>query len=106
MYAINYITTGSRPIVDMKGGDAAYIDFVRQEDGVEIERYNRDWLLSRQGDMYCNNDYDIPASRLTEDDWLLHLMEKGWFDANTFIPAYFEALRRANIKIVTIRVEY
>lgn len=94
--------------VSLRTGDSdeTYADFVQDEDGVGIERYNRDRFLSSHGDMYHNSDYTISASQLADDDWILHLMEKYWFDANTFIPAYFEAVRRTGKKTVTIRVKY
>lgn len=59
------------------------------------KRYNRDWLLTEHGDMMNVVGYEIWGDRLTEEDWLLHLMQKRWFDANTFLPAYMEALRRS-----------
>lgn len=69
--------------------------------------YNEDWFLSPKGDM-CNrcSGYYIEADKLRKDDWILHCMERRWFDANTFIPAYWEACRRAGIKKVTMRIEY
>lgn len=71
-----------------------------------FSQFNEDWWISPQGDMNHVSDYCINAYRLGEDDWILHLMEKSWFDANTFLPAYFEACRRAEIKTVEIRVRY
>ena len=68
--------------------------------------FNEDWALSKKGDMRGNGCYDIISERLEEGDWILHLMEKMWFDANTFLPAYFEACRRAGIKQVTITTFY
>lgn len=70
------------------------------------KEFNRDWYLSHDGAMLHTNGYPISAIQITEDDWLLHLMEKTWFDANTFLPAYFEALRRKGIKSVTIKTAY
>lgn len=71
------------------------------------EQFNEDWALSPEGDMSFHNDrYYISHDRLKEDDWILHLMGKGWFDANTFLPAYFEACRRNGIKVVKIRIQY
>lgn len=71
------------------------------------EQFNEDWQLSPKGDMcFHNGRYDIEAERLKEDDWIIHLMEKAWFDANTFIPAYFEACRRAGVKKVEILTTY
>lgn len=72
-----------------------------------FEVYNEDWYLSPQGDM-CNkfSDYFIEADRLDEDDWFLHCMHKRWFDGNTFLPAYYEACKRAGIQEVTMRMYY
>ena len=71
------------------------------------EKYNEDWCLTADGDMYnVRTDYEIGSDRLNEDDWILHLMQKRWFDANTFIPAYFEACRRKGIPVVMIRTYY
>lgn len=68
--------------------------------------FNRDWFLSPEGDMNHVSDYPIERSQLDDEDWLLHLMEKSWFDANTFLPAYFEACRRAGLPRITIQTEY
>lgn len=71
------------------------------------ERFNDDWWLSDAGDMWNGKGcYAIYENRLAEGDWLLHLMGKVWFDANTFIPAYFDACRRVGIKKVTINIDY
>lgn len=70
------------------------------------EKFNSDWYIDKIGNMNHVSDYPIDANRLTEDDWFLHLMEKSWFDANTFLPAYFEALRRAGYKSFNQIVKY
>ena len=71
------------------------------------ELFNEDWFISPNGDMYASyGRYDITADRLMEDDWIIHLMEKAWFDANTFLPAYFQACYRAKIKAVKILTHY
>lgn len=97
------------PVRDPQPDEASlrhYVEFVFDEDCIRLGRYNRDWFLSPHGDMYSTTDYIVPGQRLQEEDWLLHLMGKEWFDANTFLPAYFEACRRANIKRVTILTHY
>lgn len=54
------------------------------------EEYNVDWFLTPKGDMFnAWSDYEIESDRLDEDDLVLHCMGKRWFDANTFLPAYF-----------------
>ena len=50
--------------------------------------------------------YQIGAGRLSEPDWILHLEEKIWFDANTFMPAYFAALRMTGRSSITIKTAY
>lgn len=71
-----------------------------------IERVNRDWAVSEGGDMRHVCGYTICASQAEHPDWLLHLQAKRWFDANTFLPAYMEALIRAGHDRVTIITHY
>lgn len=67
----------------------------------------KDWAISPNGDLkHIKMQYCIPADRLEEEDWILHLTEKAWIDFNTFIPAYFEACRRAGIKNIKIITNY
>jgi len=69
--------------------------------------FNRDWAISDDGSMIqVEEDYPIHHSRLEENDWFLHLMEKAWFDANTFIPAYLEACARSGLKNVVVLTTY
>lgn len=71
------------------------------------EFFNEDWCLSQTGDMFNRRSgYDIWDYMLKHKDLVLHLMEKVWFDANTFIPAYFESCKRQNIKYVQIQTFY
>lgn len=78
------------------------------EDGkIKWYRWNMDWFISKDGDMmFIDDDYIIYVDQLKDDDWILHLMEKWWFDANTFIPAYFEACKRAGIRNLSIITHY
>lgn len=72
-----------------------------------FDEYNSDWFISTDGDMMnARSCYQIGSDVLDHDDWLLHLSEKRWFDANTFIPAYFEACRRKGIRTVQMRISY
>lgn len=75
-------------------------------EGRDWERFNRQWWITPKGDMCALGCYDIAAHRLKEPSWLLHLSEKRWFDANLFIPAWFEACRRAGITEVTMWTSY
>lgn len=69
--------------------------------------FNEDWIIGMDGHLVSTRSgYDIVADELGKGHWFVHLMEKRWFDANTFLPAYFEACRRAGIKSVTIQTGY
>lgn len=72
----------------------------------KLQPFNKDWWVSPKGDMVNICGYPIFDYQLREDDWFLHLMEKPWFNANTFLPAYFEACHKANIKEIKIRTQY
>ena len=68
-------------------------------------RANNKWQIENGGDL-VNNDYVIERERLDEDDWILHMLSKGWCDMNDFIPRYFEALESKGIKGLKIRIVY
>lgn len=71
------------------------------------EEYNSDWFISPDGDMMnARSCYVIGSDVLDHDDWILLLTVKRWFDANTFLPAYFEACRRKGLKVVQMRIDY
>lgn len=78
----------------------------RPQSGGEWERYNSQWWLTPSGDMCAMGTYEIGADHLATPSWLMHLGEKSWFDANKFIPAWFEACRRAGIDEVTMWTHY
>ncbi len=65
--------------------------------------YNRDWYIDDNGNLWHITDYGIEVQLLDNEDWVLHLMQHSWFDANTFIPAYFEACTRAGIQSVVMK---
>lgn len=70
------------------------------------EEFNTDWFLSPSGDMICRRGgYKIDHTCLALTNWAEHLMEKRWFDANTFLPAYFAACRRAGVNGVIIQIK-
>ena len=56
--------------------------------------------------MNARSCYVICSDVLDHDDWILLLTVKRWFDANTFLPAYFEACRRKGLKVVQMRIDY
>lgn len=65
------------------------------------------WLVKINGDMiYDGGRYSIAGDRLTEDNWIAHLFEKGWIDFNEFIPAYFQALKNIGKQFIKTRVFY
>ena len=70
------------------------------------QRFNSHWFISKAGDLLHVSGYQIGAGRLSEPDWILHLEEKIWFDANTFMPAYFAALRMTDRSSITIKTAY
>jgi len=77
----------------------------REKDG--IINFGK-WHVSNNGDMeYDNGRYFIEGTRLTETDWIYHLLtSKSWIDWNEFIPAYFQALKNINKEFVKIRIFY
>lgn len=72
-----------------------------------FDKFNDDWYLNTEGCIHSTRmPYMIGAEDLDFDDWFLHLMEKRWFDANTFLPAYMEACKRSGKQIVKVRMFY
>lgn len=104
------IVSEIKPVKD--GFDRAKFDerkFLINEVGSSwrlFKRYNSDWFMDNYGSLLHVSGYLIPHVRVDEDDWLLHLMGKVWFDANTFIPAYLTALKRHGVNTVNIRTAY
>lgn len=65
------------------------------------------WKVSKKGDMtYDNGRYYIERDKLKEDDWIIHLMQKGWIDYNEFIPAYFQALKNIGEQFINVKIHY
>lgn len=64
------------------------------------------WHVKENGDLEYDGYYHISGKRLTENDWIAHLFEKGWIDFNEFIPAYFQALKNIGEQYVNVRVFY
>ena len=76
-------------------------------EAVPAWKQQTDWKISEDGDLeHVKQRYLIPADRLDDNDWILHMSEKNWCNLNTFIPAYFEACRRAGLNLVMIRTNY
>jgi hypothetical protein len=100
-------TEDSKTITPARAGLKFHTPAEEDCGGENFELYNKDWFMSEHGDMcFAYFGYFIDAHRLGEGDWFLHLMGKKWFDANTFLPAYFEACERAGIKEVKVRISY
>lgn len=75
----------------------------REKKAIQIGK----WDVSLNGDLeYDNGRYFIESERLTNDDWIAHLFEKGWIDFNEFLPAYFQALKNIGSQYVKIKVFY
>ena len=72
--------------------------------------FNENWIISKEGDLiggYSGNYfYGIWDYMLSQPDWIAQLMNKRWFDINTFIPVYIEALCRAGVEEVRCRYCY
>ncbi len=67
----------------------------------------KDWNISPDGELFHNTTrYQISAQELDKKDWILHMMGKRWVNFNTFIPAYFEACRRAGIDTIKMISNY
>lgn len=103
------ITHRIRPVRDkFDRATGRDVEFLKYETGFSWrmwQRFNRDWFLDRSGSMLHCSGYMIPNIRVNEGDWVLHLMAKVWFDANTFLPAWMEALRRHGDETVLLRVK-
>lgn len=77
------------------------------QDKIKQESLFGKWYVSKVGDMFYNEDkYIIYSEQLTDEDWIAHMFEKGWIDWNDFMPAYFQALKNANIEFTRVRVFY
>jgi hypothetical protein len=66
-----------------------------------------DWKVSKSGDMsYKKGIYNIYDYQLTQNDWIVHMLEKEWVNWNDFMPAYFQACKNAGIQNKTELVFY
>ena len=82
-------------------------DVNKIDDGCKpFEVFNEDWAVNADGDLIGWGYYFIDCNRLAEEDWFIHMMSKVQFDASTFMPAYIEACKRANIQKVTMKMFY
>ena len=80
--------------------------FTPQTRTVESKTFG-DWKVDRKGNLSYDNDrYFIANDRLNNDNWIIHLSEKGWINWNDFIPAYFQACKNAKIQKVGMKMFY
>lgn len=92
-----------------RASDLLYEHEIRITDKYDIiSEFSKDWEVKTDGTMISKlkPHYTISGNRLTEKDWIKHLLEKGWVDMNTFIPAYFYALKMIGKKEVLITANY
>jgi len=81
------------------------LDETFQEDWV------KDWIIEDDGTirLQYGNHYEIAGNRLTETNWLSHILEKdlgkGGNGEQTFYSAYIAALKKIGIKKVEIDVQ-
>ena len=61
------------------------------------------WTIEQDGTMnHDSMNYVIEGSRLGEDNWIQHMIEKRWVDPRIFVRAYLMACQIAGLKTVTI----
>ena len=74
----------------------------------KTEEFLKDWEVERDGTMVSKvmPYYVISSDTLTEEDWIAHMLSKELVDMNTFIPAYFYALKKRGIRELRITVDY
>lgn len=63
------------------------------------------WFISLEGEM-THEFYTIYPEMLTQDDLILHISGKTWFESADFFPAYFQALVNAGIQEVKFKSFY
>lgn len=62
------------------------------------------WNVNECGDICFDNYYHIKKDQLQQFDWIIHLMNKNWFDFNEFMPIYMQAHFNAGIKEIKIKI--
>ena len=68
---------------------------------------NDQWYINPNGSLKSHNpDFVLYRKDLANSDWLRYLQTLDWVDFNKFIPAYFEALKRAGIKKINVLICY
>jgi hypothetical protein len=64
------------------------------------------WEVTTSGDLFDNESgYYIHGERIQEQDWILHAIVQKW-DLNTFIPAFYEAVRINKLTQIVYNIDY
>lgn len=64
------------------------------------------WEVTPTGDLFENDTgIYIHGERIQEQDWILHAITQNW-DLNSFIPAFYEAVKINKITQVIYNVNY
>ena len=82
---------------------------VKKEPEVKAKWDHPHWHIDNDGTIeYIGPDYPgyfIEGSRLTRENWILHMSRKEWVDMNVFIPVYIHALTIIGVKTITISLQ-
>lgn len=111
IYNTAFVETDGGFIIERQNAEAkkqdVYIPITISLQNTKEPTWEEEWDISPEFDItHRQSGYLIQGDRLVEKDWILHMSEKRWVDLNTFIPAYFEALRRLGCKEVTVLSSY
>ena len=83
--------------------------------GRDYRRPLNQFKVNKRGDLMINRNESLPNNigrwevfiireRLTESDWISHMLEKAYCDFGEFVCAYLKALEIAGIKTLTIDI--
>lgn len=72
------------------------------------EPWKSEWKIDTDGAMrsLVLKGYIIRNYEITDGNWIHHMMGKRWVDMNTFIPAYFHALKTIGVDKLTVLTYY
>src|SRR5262249_16839609 len=57
-----------------------------------LEIVNDDWIITEWEIIDKRHRYQILYARLNEDDWIPHMLNKGWVDRGSFLYAFDTAM--------------
>ena len=82
------------------------MEFIYDANSSEKKEMTRGlWVAELDGQIvYDSGKYFVGKDSLLDKDWFIHLMKKGFFDFNDFIPVYFQALKNIGIKEFTMKI--